>query len=202
MKTADSSAIFERLGASLIHFAPPWTGAGSQAAVLVAITDEEKPAVLLGRRAMHLRLHPGEVAFPGGKREPEDLSPWATAYREAEEEVGIPRAWVTPLGELEPMVTRSGFEVHPCIAKVPAVLELQVDSREFDSVFLPSLERFADRALFRLEAMFDGERTRMVPHYQVEQDNIWGVTAAVLAQVVNIALDAGLELKRDWMTKP
>jgi 8-oxo-dGTP pyrophosphatase MutT (NUDIX family) len=151
---------------------------------------------------MHLRLHPGEIAFPGGKREAEDVSPWSTALREAEEEVGIHHELVTPLGELDPMVTRTGFEVHPCIVSAPADPTLVVDPAEFDSVFLPPLEVFADHELFRLEQMFDGEHTRLVPHYKVGRDNVWGVTAAVLAQLVNIAYDAGLDLKRDWKKIP
>ena len=122
--------------------------------------------------------------------------------REAGEEVGIAQQLVTPLGELTPMRTRSGFEIHPCIAKVPPALVLVVDPGEFDSVFMPPLAQFADRACFRLEWMSDGEHSRMVPHYQVEQDNVWGVTAAVLAQLVNIAFDAGLDLKRNWKEKP
>ena len=202
MKLLDSTQMFDRLDSQLTHAALPWSGGGAQAAVLVAVTEEAKPRVLLGRRAMHLRLHPGEVAFPGGKREPEDVSPWETALREAEEEVGIPHSLVYPLGELEPMLTRSGFEVHPCVARVPAKLDLTVDPGEFDSVFLPPLQQFADRDVFRLEVMHDGERSRIVPHYQVENDNVWGVTAAVLAQLVNIALHAGLDLKRDWNRKP
>ena len=67
----------------------------------------------------YLPLHPGEVAFPGGKREHADRTTWATAQREAMEEVGLPGEMVVPLGELEPLVTRTGFEVHPCIARVP-----------------------------------------------------------------------------------
>ncbi len=72
-----------------------------------------------------------------------------------------------PLGELSPLITRTGFEVHPCVARVPAALDLVVDSGEFDSVFMAPLEMFADRKVFRLESMSDGVRTRMVPHYQV-----------------------------------
>ena len=89
-----------------------------------------------------------------------------------------------------------------CIARVPTGLEWVVDPGEFDSVFMAPLEQFADRALFRLEKMSDGEHTRMVPHYLLGQDNVWGVTAAVLAQLANIGFDAGLELQRDWKTKP
>ena len=125
------------------------------------------------------------------------LEPWAP--RRA---VALARELVNPLGELSPLVTRTGFDVHPCIARVPADTELIVDTREFDSVFMSSLELFADRDLFRLEAMSDGVRTRMVPHYQVGDDNIWGVTAAVLAQLANLAYDAGLDLQRNWTKKP
>jgi len=173
-----------------------------QAAVLVALSDENEPRVILGRRALHLTHHPGEIAFPGGKREPEDRTPWVTARREAMEEVGLGEDLVHALGELQPMVTRTGFEVHPCIARVPAQLELTIDRQEFDSVFTQPLYRFADHKLFRIETIDVDGRPRRVPHYQMEGDNIWGVTAAVLALVVNIAYDAGLDLQRNWNTVP
>ena len=200
-------AIFEQLAAALPLEHGAWQGQVGQdgrkeAGVLVALTSEEQPRVILGRRAMHLPLHPGEVAFPGGKREAEDATPWITAQREAFEEVGLPAQLVHPLGELAPLVTRSGFEVHPCIARVPAELDLVVDPGEFDSVFMPSLQTFADPDLFRLETMFDGEHTRRVPHYQLGDDNVWGVTAAVLAQLANVAYDAGFDLQRNWKEKP
>ncbi len=173
-----------------------------QAAVLVALSDEPSPRVLLGRRALHLVHHPGEIAFPGGKREPEDRTPWVTARREALEEVGLDSALIHALGELTPMVTRTGFEVHPCVARVPAQLDLTMDRQEFDSIFTQPLHRFADRKLFRLETMDVEGRTRKVPHYQMEGDNIWGVTAAVLALLANIAYDAGLDLQRNWSSMP
>ena len=69
-------------------------------------------------------------------------------------------------------------------------------------MFYTPLETFADRALFRLEEIADGAHIRKVPHYQVGEDNVWGVTAAVLAQLANMALHAGLDLQRDWKQKP
>ena len=200
-----SHPLFERLESELLLADQAWDGPMGrrlEAAVLVALTDESSPQVILGRRAMHLPLHPGEVAFPGGKRELEDHTPWATALREAMEEVGLAESLPYRLGELSPLITRTGFDVYPCVAKVPDGLEMVVDPGEFDSVFLLPLEVFADRGVFRLESMSDGERTRMVPHYQVGSDNIWGVTAAVLAQLANVAYDAGLQLQRDWNTEP
>lgn len=197
--------LFERLESALPLAGDAWESAMGQrreAAVLVALTAENSPRVILGRRAMHLPLHPGEVAFPGGKREPEDDTPWVTALREAREEVGLEEGLVHRLGELTPLITRTGFEVYPCVARVPQRLEMVVDRAEFDSVFLRPLEVFADHGVFRLETMSDGKRTRRVPHYQVGSDNIWGVTAAVLAQLANVAYDAGLELERNWNREP
>lgn len=173
-----------------------------EAAVLVALTNEEQPQVLLGRRALHLPHHPGEIAFPGGKRELVDATPWITATREACEEVGIGSSLIHALGELKPLVTRTGFEVHPCISSVPINPELEVDYGEFDSVFFSPLSVYADKNLFRLEAMMVDGAERRVPHYQVGEDNVWGVTAAVLAMVANLAYDAGLDLQRNWETKP
>jgi 8-oxo-dGTP pyrophosphatase MutT (NUDIX family) len=169
-----------------------------QAAVLVALTDEAEPRVLLGRRAAHLPLHPGEVAFAGGKREQEDSSPWHTAARETMEEVGLPEEALRPLGKLPPLVTRTGFEVFPCVASVPSRPELVVDPGEFDSVFFTPLATFADQEFYRLEVVPDGAGSREVPHYELGEDNIWGVTAAMLVLLVNVAYDAGLDLQHNW----
>ncbi|MCB1679125.1 MAG: CoA pyrophosphatase [Halioglobus sp.] len=196
------SPVLRRLQRALPLADPAWEGrvgegGKREAGVLVALTGEARPRVILGRRALHLSLHPGEVAFPGGKREAPDSGPWVTARREALEEVGLSAAQIHPLGELQPLVTRSRFAVYPCVARVPAKLALVVDATEFDSVFLPPLEVFADPARFRLETMSDGERLRQVPHYQLGDDNVWGVTAAILARLANVAYDAGLDLQRE-----
>ncbi|MBT4519157.1 MAG: CoA pyrophosphatase [Halieaceae bacterium] len=173
-----------------------WSGEGAQAAVLVALTDEAEPRVVLGRRAGHLRLHPGEVAFPGGKREPVDRSPFETAKREAWEEVQINPDEVLLLGELSSLTTRTGYEVYPCVAAVPAAPELVVDPQEFESAFLLPISVFANSDLYRLEHVSDGRGSVMVPHYEVGRDNIWGVTAYILAQLANIALAAELDIPK------
>jgi len=85
---------------------------------------------------------------------------------------------------------------------VPAAPVLVVDPGEFDSVFFTPLALFADTALFRLETMSDGNRTRKVPHYQIGRDSVWGVTAAILVQLANVAYDAGIDLQRDWKQQP
>jgi len=199
--------VLQRLEAGLRTGSEKWANpigqaAHPQAAVLVALTVEADPGVLLGRRASHLPHHPGEIAFAGGKREPEDNSPWHTASREAVEEVGLDVDLARPLGELSPMLTRTGFEVFPCVAAIPPDPELQVDPGEFVSVFFTPLSVFANASLLRLEVMSYDGNARKVPHYQVGDDNIWGVTATVLALLANVAYDAGLDLQRDWKQPP
>ena len=199
---SEQAALFKRLAQALPAQAEHWQGEGRQAGVLVALTDEPVPRVLLGRRAMHLKLHPGEIAFPGGKRESSDEGPWNTALREAWEEVGIAPELVRPLGGLPMLLTRFGFEVWPCIGVVPAGLDLVVDPGEFDSVFQPELKAFANHDVYELTHTEDGEHSRWVPHFHLGYDDVWGVTAAVLAQLANLLYDAGFELKRDWGQKP
>jgi len=202
-----SASVLRRLETGLPAGREAWDNAMGdtahpQAAVLVALTEQAEPGVLLGRRTRHLAHHPGEIAFAGGKREPVDVSPWQTASREAREEVGLAEAALRPLGELAPMLTRTGFEVFPCVAAIAPDPVLEVDPGEFDSVFFTPLSVFADAALLRLEVMSDGNKSRKVPHYTIGSDNIWGVTAAVLALLANVAYDAGLDLQRDWKQPP
>ncbi len=198
-----NNQVFEKLTRDLPLDGFDWyTSERPQAAVLVSLSDESLPRVMLGRRTQRMRHHPGEIAFPGGKRESADATPWVTALREAEEEVGMPMDTPRPLGELSPLVTRTGFEVHPCVAVTPAGFTPVVDTREFDSVFTQPLARFAEHGLFRIESIDEDGCERKVPHYDIDGDNIWGVTAAVLALLANIAYDAGLELHRDWSVAP
>lgn len=205
--TTSAFAVIQRIESGLPLHENPWAspmgeGQWPQAAVLVALTEEVEPRVLLGRRAMHLSLHPGEIAFAGGKREAVDVSPWQTARREAMEEVGLPEEVIGPLGELQPLITRTGFEVFPCIATIPQAPDLVVDPGEFDSVFFAPLSVFADADVYRLETISDGKRALKVPHYQIGADSVWGVTAAILVQLANVAYDAGFDLQRDWKQTP
>ena len=187
--------IFDRLRQQLPLAQLPWQGDGLQAGVLVAITDEQEPRVILGRRAAHLRLHPGEIAFPGGKREVEDATVWATALREAQEEIGLEPALVRPVGELAPLYTRTDFQVHPCVATVPAEFNTVIDPGELDSVFFTPLTALTSRSHYRLEKVQEEGGVRWVPHYHINDDDIWGVTAQILVQIVNVALGANLELE-------
>ncbi len=170
-----------------------------QSAVLVGLYEESSdPTVLLTRRAAHLRLHAGEVAFPGGMCEPQDVDLWDTAQREAEEEVALDRDTVEPLGHLSALVTRTGIEVTPCVAQISRRTELVANPAELEAVFEAPLAFFADRSQLSFLRFDYGGRERRVPQYQWHDYQIWGITAAILVRLVNLACDAGIEMDDYW----
>ena len=99
-------------------------------------------------------VHGGQLALPGGKREPEDRSLLETALREAEEEIGLPRGEVEVVAELEPLDTRAtGFRVQPFLARLPERLSWRIAEGEIDAVVTPPLSVFIDPAARRGEEL-------------------------------------------------
>jgi 8-oxo-dGTP pyrophosphatase MutT (NUDIX family) len=171
----------------------------AQAAVLIALDDSgREPAVVLTQRAAHLRLHAGEVAFPGGKCDASDSDHWATALREAEEEVALPPSLVARLGVMPPLVTRTKIEVTPCVGRLMGPVELTPNRDELDAVFKVPLSFFAQAGELHFDRFDYGGRERLVPRYEWREYSIWGITAALLVHLVNLALDAGLDLEGYW----
>jgi len=148
----------------------------------VLIVFEETPAGLrlyLTKRASHLRHHPGQIAFPGGKVDPGDDGPVGAALREAEEEIGLPRGNVEILGVLEAHETVTGFLVTPVLARLTAPFTPQPDPSEVEEVFtIPFSHLVSTR--FRVE----GRRWRgSMRYYYVAPFGpyyIWGATARML----------------------
>ncbi len=160
--------------------------AQTPAAVLVPLFlagDPAEPHAVFTRRRTDLRRHAGEISFPGGRPDPEDSSLADTALREAEEEIGLPRARVSLLGELPPVSTFvTGYEIHPYVGLIPAGLAWTPSPMEVDAVLeLP------------LEALRTGRtRTRLTRRaiafetdaYIVEDHLIWGATARILEHLL------------------
>jgi 8-oxo-dGTP pyrophosphatase MutT (NUDIX family) len=177
----------------------PCAGGLPQAAVLVALVDAARsPGVILTRRASHLRLHAGEIAFPGGKCDSGDRDHWQTALREAEEEVGLQSPSIERLGIMPALVTRTAIEVTPCVGWVPRPVELSANPAELDAVFTVPLEFVADPAELRFDRYDYGGRERWVPRYDWGDHRIWGITAAVLVKLANLACAAGLAMDDYW----
>ncbi len=168
-----------------------------QAAVLILLQEGiDGPEVVLTQRADHMRLHPGEIAFPGGRWEPGDSDEWHTALRETEEELALPSSKVRPLGRLEHMVTRSEIEVSPCVGYLDESFPFLPNLEELNMVFSAPLAFFAAPDNLLIEEITIDKKLQRVPHYQFGKHDIWGVTAFMLVRLANIGFKAGIKLRR------
>jgi 8-oxo-dGTP pyrophosphatase MutT (NUDIX family) len=155
---------------------PPWP-----AAVLVALI--ERPSglnVLLTRRTEHLAHHPGQISFPGGRMEPQDDGPVATALRETHEEIGLGHDRLEILGQLRPYLTITGFLVTPVVGVISAPLHLRPDPREVDEVFEVPLSFVLDRRNHQRQQRAIRGRNRRYYVLPYRHYTIWGATAAML----------------------
>ena len=162
-------------------------GTPRAAAVLVPLVMRDVGlSVLLTERTAHLTSHAGQIAFPGGRTEPSDASPVATALRETEEEIGLPRALVEVLGSLPSYHTGSGFVVTPVVGLVVAEHRLEPDANEVAEAFEVPLAFLMDPAHHqrRLHRWDDGAERSFFAMPWREPDGrerfVWGVTAAML----------------------
>src|SRR5262249_20631134 len=162
----------------------------TQAAVLVPLIERpEGLTVLLTRRSDHLQDHAGQISFPGGRVEPGDADALATALREVEEEIGLSRALVTPIGVLDTYVTRTGFEVTPVVGLVTPPLSLTPDPIEVAAVFeVPLSFILAPASRQRPSALYAG-KMRCLYVFPWRDYYIWGATAGMLVNLADLLLD-------------
>ena len=153
----------------------------SRAAVLVPIIDRpEGLTVLLTQRASHLKNHPGQISFPGGRMETGDASPWETALRETEEEIGLAREHVALAGYLRDHFVITGYLVTPVVAFVRPAFELRLDRTEVDDVFEVPLDFVLDAANHVARERQFGGHTFQAYDIPYQDRNIWGATAGML----------------------
>jgi 8-oxo-dGTP pyrophosphatase MutT (NUDIX family) len=150
------------------------------AAVLVAVVERMEPMVLLTQRAQHLPDHPGQVSFPGGKIDKTDATPLDSALREAEEEVGLDRSFVTPLGYLDVYMTTLGYRIVPTIARVKPGFTLTLNAAEVDSAFEVPLSFLMDIGNHQRHSRDWQGLTRHYYAITFKDRYIWGVTAGIL----------------------
>ncbi|MGB1219977.1 MAG: CoA pyrophosphatase [Alcanivoracaceae bacterium] len=163
-----------------------------EAAVLMPFTDEADPQLILTVRSATMPTHAGEVAFPGGKRDPGDANLLGTALRESQEEVGLDPDVVEVLAELSPLASRFGMKVTPFVGLVAPEVPLVAEPGEIDEIFRVPLSFFLDtRPELSSPIDFYGKRFR-IPSYYFEDKRIWGLTAFMILDLINHAFDAGI----------
>ncbi len=145
--------------------------------------------VLLTRRTAHLTAHAGQISFPGGRLEADDIHAAAAALRETEEEIGLPPDQVEVIGRLDTYVTRTGFEVTPVVGLVLPPTALRPDPFEVAEVFEVPLAFLVDpRNRERRAREFDGVR-REFWAISYGAHLIWGATAGMVVNLSEVLLE-------------
>ena len=152
-----------------------------EASVLIPVlTFKEELEILLTKRSINLRNHPGQIAFPGGKKEECDSNPMETALREAEEEIGLKTSHVEVISSLPTHKTATGFTIKPYIGLVRKPFKKTLQWGEVDEVFTIPFGHILNRKNFSIQTRkWNGIERRYYivpfgPYY------IWGATARIL----------------------
>ncbi|MEP3477182.1 MAG: CoA pyrophosphatase [Hyphomicrobiales bacterium] len=162
------------------NFKPPV----KEAAVLVSFLHrEDQPKLVLTRRTLSLSNHKGQIAFPGGKIDKEDLSPSHAAMREANEEIGINQAQIKVLGKLPLYQTVTGYNITPIVGELSPPFIFKKAEDEVDEIFELPVEFMMDVKNFKKESViYEGER-REFWALPFNDYYIWGATAAILREL-------------------
>jgi 8-oxo-dGTP pyrophosphatase MutT (NUDIX family) len=150
------------------------------AAVLIPVVDRAEPTVLLTQRSAHLKEHSGQIAFPGGKIDAIDRSPRDAALREAEEEIGLDRSFVDPIGYLGVYGTGFGFRILPTVARVKPGFKLTINHSEVDDAFEVPLSFLMNPSNHQVHSKEFRGMERSYYAMPFAERFIWGATAGIL----------------------
>ncbi len=165
-----------------------------EAAVLIPITNAREPELVFTRRATHMSTHSGEVAFPGGKRDPSDHDLIATALRESFEEIALPPENVRVIGQTGSVISRFGLEVTPIVGIIEADTPLRANIAELDRIFKVPLQYFLDEKHLTFNHWKMWNQDYRMPSFYYGEYLIWGLTAVMLVEFLNTTLDAKIPL--------
>lgn len=163
-------------------------GAKKSAVLLPLFSQNRETHLAFIRRSSSLRAHSGEIAFPGGRVDPTDLSPVMTALREAHEEIGLSPERVEVLGLLPPVYTVvTNYLITPVVAFLPQGLgNLQLQASEVAELLLLPLHELADPSIAHTEQWSRNGRIRSVYFYDYGSLRIWGATGRILNQLLDL----------------
>lgn len=168
----------------------------ADASILVAITHERRPKLLLTRRAAHMNSHAGEVSCVGGKHDRGDGNNVVTALREACEETALPPNKVQLLGQLPIQTSKSGMSVRPIVALIAPGLVLVPEAGEISRIFWADLESLVTQPTVEYEIEYKMQEqmaTILTPSWQVDGETVWGLTGRVIANLLETGFDRQLE---------
>lgn len=166
-----------------------------EAGILVPVTDNDNnPEMIFTLRSANLSTHRGQVAYPGGKRDPGDLSLAATALREAHEEIGLPPEQVNLISPLSQVMSLHGIVVTPYVGVIPDNSALNPNPDEIESIFRVPLSFFLEDRRERTDKLSFMDKSIYVPCYRWERYQIWGLSAVVLVDFLNAVYGARIDI--------
>jgi 8-oxo-dGTP pyrophosphatase MutT (NUDIX family) len=158
-----------------------------KAAVLVPIVDRGEPFLVFAKRTDRVGTHRGQISFPGGRVDPSDEGFLDAALRESEEEIGLPRGAVEPLGALDDTETvATQFIITPFVGFVRAPVAWQPDGHEIEKVIEVPLAALRDHANLRVEHRTRDGVLHEVLFWDYQGETIWGATARILKQYLDV----------------
>jgi 8-oxo-dGTP pyrophosphatase MutT (NUDIX family) len=172
----------EQIRAALSRIEPrPAAGAFTrEAAVLMPVFERSgQPHFLLIRRTEHVPTHKGQIAFPGGGRQPGE-PPQAAALRETYEEIGIPEDAIEILGRWHEYVSSTGYRVIPFAGFLQPPIATRLEEREVAEVIEVPFAAFRDPSAHRVERAFRAGEWAEVHYVRFEGREIWGLTARII----------------------
>jgi 8-oxo-dGTP pyrophosphatase MutT (NUDIX family) len=171
---------------------PPRGRPLTPAAVLVGLVGRESgPSILLTQRTPHLTAHAGQISLPGGRAEPGDADPVATALRAAEEEIGLDPGRVEILAPLPPYETVTGFRIEPVVGWIEPPVSFAVDPFEVAELFEVPLSFVLDAANHRRDSYVRDGRSRHFYVLPYDDRYIWGATAGILVSFARLLAGGG-----------
>jgi 8-oxo-dGTP pyrophosphatase MutT (NUDIX family) len=166
----------------------------ARAAVLVPLFKKGQDChIVFTKRSDNVRYHKGEISFPGGVFDEKDLELQRTALREASEEIGLKESDVQIIGVLDDIITVTQFIVTPFVALFPYPYPFELSSIEIAELIEVPLAALLNKDSFSEREIIRGTRKEVVLAYQYESHIIWGATARILRQFLDLISPSGVE---------
>ena len=161
----------------------------SAVAIHIVMEDTNDISLVLIERSKYSGAHSGQIAFPGGKVETEDVDLLSTARRESEEEIGLSKIIGEYIGELTPVyIPVSNFDVYPFVILHEKLPELIANEREVKRIIIRSLSSFSEHSAiqYRDVELVKGNGYTIVPGFNLDDNWLWGATALIVNELATV----------------
>ena len=170
-----------------------------KAGVLIAILNYDEyidsPSIIYTQRSSIVSTHSGEVSFPGGMMEDIDTDLYQTALRESHEEMNLDPSIVTRIGRLNYLISRYDIEVNPFVAVIDEIPNLEGNS-EIEEIFEVPIEFLLNKNNMTTQTFQRDNMKLEMPTWYYNDQKIWGLTAMITADLLNICFDANIGVIR------